>query len=198
MTHDDSKHPDPYHDTYSKTIFGFWIFLLTDFVLFGTLLATYIVLAGQSMTIAKGLLDVDYAFNQSLLMLGVSFFVGLGGACAHRKEAKPTLLHFSIAFVLAAIFMILEVKDLNRLLDLGMTWKKNGVLSGFYTIMVTHAIHVVLGLLWIPVLLVPVIKEGLNGDSIRRLTCLRMFFQFLNITWVFVFAIIFLMGQGGV
>lgn len=198
MTRHHTKHPDPYCDTYSKTIFGFWIFLLTDFVLFGTLLATYIVLAVPSMALAKGLLDVDYAFYQSLLMLGGSFFAGLGGAYAHRKDAKVTLLHFSLAFVCLLLFMLFELADFQRLFQLGVDWKKNGVFSGFYTITFTHALHVILALIWVPVFLIPVFKEGLNHDSIRRLTCLRMFFQFLNIVWIFIFAIIFLMGQGGV
>ena len=193
-------HPDPHHDMYSKTIFGFWLFLLTDFVLFGSFFATFAVLAKSPYPSPKAieLFNLDYALVQSFLMLLCAFFSGLGGVAAHRKNKKMTIVFFVVTFFLSAIFMTYEFFDFQRLLQAGYGWNKTGFLSAFYTILATHGVHVIFGLIWIIVLLVPLIKEEIGHESIRRLTCLRMFFQFLNIVWIFIFSIVYFMGRGGI
>jgi cytochrome o ubiquinol oxidase subunit 3 len=197
MSHD---YPDPHHDHYAKTIFGFWLFLLTDFVLFGTLFATYVVLAQTNMPfkISATIINIDYAGIQSFFLLTASFFAGLGGASAHRKNRAQTLIFFGLTFFFASIFTIYEFLDMSRLIHLGYTWQHSGLLSGFYTLIGTHFFHLVLGLIWVIVLLIPVIKEGLTAQSILRLSCLRMFFQFLNIIWVFTFTIVYFLDKGGI
>jgi cytochrome o ubiquinol oxidase subunit 3 len=187
------KSPDPHHDLYSKTIFGFWLFLLNDFILFGSIFATFIVLAKNPYwtSLPMGLFDIHYATWQSFLLLFASFTAGLGGASAHRKDRNNTLLFFSLTFVFALFFMYFEYADFSRLIEAGLTWDKTAYLSGFYTILATHGLHVLLGIIWIPVLLIPVILEGVTSDSIRRLSCLRMFFQFLNIVWIFIYTIVY-------
>lgn len=198
MSHSHNQKPDPYHDTYSKTVFGFWIFLLTDFVLFGTLFATYLVLIRSQPISLKGLFNVDGAFWQTLYLLMVSLFVGLGGALAHRKDKKGTILSFTAAFIVGIIFMTHLFHDSSVIIDQGRSWTKNGVMSGYFTIIGTFMLHMILGLLWMPVLLWSVFKEGISQEAIRRLSCLRMFMQFLTIVWLFVFAIVFLMSEAGI
>lgn len=193
-----TKNPDPHHDLYSRTIFGFWLFILTDFVLFGVLFATFIVLGDRTHggPGALELFDIDFAVSQSFLSLFISFTAGLGGAAVHRKDKKMTLLFFSLTFLFALMFMGFEIADFNRLISMGQTWDKNAFLSAFYTLIGTHGIHVALGLLWIIVLLIPLIKEEINHESIQRLSCLRMFFQFLNIVWIFIFTIVYFFNRG--
>jgi len=187
---------DP-HDTYGKTVFGFWLFLLNDFIFFGTLFATFVVL-GKNPYWAKlpmRLFDIDFATAQSFLSLFSAFMAGLGSVAAHRKNRTATLGYFSAAFVFLACFMVLEYWDFKRLIDAGFSWQKTGLLSAFYTLLATHGLHVLFAMIWIPVLLVPVYKEGIQDTSLTRLACLKMFIQFLNIIWIFIYTIVYFMGS---
>lgn len=194
------KHPDPHHNTYSKTVFGFWLFLLTDFVLFGTIFAIYIVLGKNAVVSPQSmsLFDLEYALLQTFFMLLSAFFAGLGGAAVHRKDQKRTLMFFGLTFLFSLLFMAFIYTDFHRLIVSGNDWKKNGLLSAFFTLLATHGIHVLLGLIWIPLLLYPVWKEGIGHESIQRLTCLRMLFQFLNIVWIFIYSFVYFTTRGAV
>lgn len=199
-SYDKIKSPDPHHDHYSKTMFGFWLFLLTDFVLFGTLFATYAVLGKtanyQVSTIP--LFDVDYAMVQTFLMLTISALVGLGGAACHRKDIKNTKLFWLLAAAVCFVFISFLFLDIYRLYSTGNSFETNALLSGFYTLLGTFGIHVLLGFLWIIVLLIPVFKEGIGHASILRLSCTRMFFQFLNIVWIFIYTIVYFLAKEAV
>lgn len=194
------KHPDPHHDLYSRTVFGFWLFLLTDFVLFGTIMACYAVLRPSNLggTKVLELFNHDYALLQTFLMLIAATSAGLGGAAAHRKDRKLTLVFFSLTFLAALVFSVFEYLDFSRLLNAGYSWQTSGFLSVFFTLLATHGLHVVLGFIFIPFMLIPVYKEGVGHEEIRRLTCLRMFFQFLNIVWIFVYTIVYFINRGHV
>jgi len=188
--------PDPHRDLYSRTTFGFWIYLLTDFVLFGTLFATYAVLhrstfGGPSV---RDLFEVPYTLAPALILLMSSLTVGLGSAMAHRKDKKWTMLLFGITFLLGALFLFMEGGDMARLVHSGAGWEKSAFLSAYFTLVGTHAVHVIFGLLWVLVLLYPVWREGITSVSLRRLTCLKMFWQFLNIIWIFIFSFVYLLG----
>jgi cytochrome o ubiquinol oxidase subunit 3 len=191
-----TQETDP-HDNYGKTVFGFWLFLLNDFIFFGTLFATFVVL-GKNPYWAKlpmRLFDIDYATAQSFLSLFSAFMAGLGSVAAHRENKKATLGYFSAAFVFLACFMALEYLDFKRLIDAGYSWDKTGLLSAFYSLLGTHGLHVLLAMVWIPVLLVPVYKEGITEKSLTRLACLKMLIQFLNIIWIFIYTIVYFMGS---
>lgn len=191
------SYPDTHHDTYSRTTFGFWVFILTDFVLFGTLLASYAVLQKQTFGSfsAKDLFHLPTLFVQAQLLLFCSFFMGLGGAAAHRRKKNATLAFFAIAFLLGSAFFIMQWDLFAEMLQKGAHWKNSAFLSAYFTLIGTHAAHVVFGLLWIFVLLVPVAcAKAIDGVDIRRLTCLKMFWQFLNMVWVIIFSFVYLMG----
>jgi cytochrome o ubiquinol oxidase subunit 3 len=188
--------PDTFHDNYSKTVFGFWIYLMTDFILFGALFAIYIVLSESAFGGAslRELFRTPFTLTQTLILLASSLTAGLGGAAAHRKEKNPTIAFFSLTFLLGIVFMWMEFVEFSRLITMGNRWDKSGFLSAYYTVVGTHGVHILFGLLWILVLLLPVWREGVSSVSIRRLTCLRMFWQFLNIIWVLIFSYVYLMG----
>jgi cytochrome o ubiquinol oxidase subunit III len=194
------KHPDPHHDLYSRTVFGFWLFLLSDFVLFGTLIACYVVLGNNTYggPSSLELFNHDFALMQTFLMLFSAAFAGFGGAAAHRKDRKMTLLFFSLTFLFSLVFMAFEYADFLRLINSGNSWQRSAFLSAFFTLLGTHGLHVLLGLIFIPFMLIPVFKEGVGHDEVRRLTCLRMFFQFLNIVWIFVYTIVYFINRGHV
>jgi cytochrome o ubiquinol oxidase subunit III len=190
------SYPDTHHDVYSKTIFGFWTFLLTDFVLFATFFAAYAVLHDNTYGGPSGreIFRLSFTMVQTVILLTCSFISGLAGAAAHRKNKNWTIVLFGITFLLGIAFMWMEIADFSRLINAGNSWKKSAFLSAYFSLLGTHGIHMVLAILWIIVLIPPVFREGITLPSIRRLTCLRMFWQFLNVVWVFIFTIVYVMG----
>ncbi len=184
------SYPDAFHDSYSRTVFGFWIYILSDFILFGTLFATYAVLhnntfAGPSI---RDVCSPSFMLAETLILLTSSFTIGLAGASAHRKNRNATISLFLISALLGIVFIGMLFMDFNHLISAGNSWKRSAFLSIFFTILGTHALHMIFAVLWTAVLIFPVWKEGITPASIRRLTCLKMFWQFLNIVWIFVFA----------
>lgn len=188
--------PDAHQGLYARTLFGFWVYLMTDFMVFATLFATYAVLHDQTHwgPSAKDLFSLTDAFIQMVVMLTASLFVGLGGAAAHRRHRRSTLAFFALAFVLGVIFLGMQINEFQDIVSKGNTWKGSAFLSIYFTLVGTHAIHVLLALLWFIVLIIPLFVYGLTAASIRRLTCLRIFWQFLGVVWVFIFSIVYLMG----
>jgi cytochrome o ubiquinol oxidase subunit 3 len=188
--------PDAHHDTYSRTVFGFWVYLMSDFILFGALFATFAVLSSSTFggPSLGSLFTPSFTLWQTLVLLTSSLTVGLGGASAHRQSKSQTLLFFGATFLLGLIFMGMELKEFFNLIDTGNSWKRSASLSAYFTIVATHGLHVILALLWTLVLLIPVYREGISHVSVRRLTCLRMFWQFINIIWVLIFSFVYLMG----
>jgi len=180
---------------YSRTIFGFWVYLLTDFMMFAALFAVYVVLRKNTLNGPgpKELFDLRSALVQTLVLLFGTFFVGMAGVYAHRNKRRKTLLYFGLTFILNSLFLWLMVSDLRRLIEMGQTWKNSGFLSAYFTLVATFGVHVAFALLWTIVLLVPVLRGGIELFSLRRLVCLRMFWQFLNIIWIFIFSIVYLL-----
>ncbi len=194
MSHE--TYPDTHHDVYSKTIFGFWVYLVTDFMLFATFFAVHAVLFAdmQSTISSKAPFHLSLAFMQSILMLSASFASGLAGVNAHRSRKNATIFWFAVTFLLGLIFMSIEGMEFSRLLEQGKSWQTNAFFSSYFNLVGMHGLHMIIALMWIIVLLIPVIRFGLNAVSVKRLTCLRMFWQFLNIVWIFIFSFVYLTG----
>jgi len=190
------QYPDIFHGAYGRTIFGFWIYLMSDFILFGAFFATYMVLKDSTFggPSARDLFHLPFSFVQTLVLLTSALTAGLGGASAHRKNKNLTLLYFGITFVLGLIFLWMQLDEFSNYVSAGNGWDKSAFLSGYFTLVGTHTLHIVFGLLWMIVLMVPVCLEGISHVSIRRLTCMRMFWQFLNIVWIFIFSFVYLLG----
>lgn len=191
MTHDSH-----FQASYEKTVFGFWIYLLTDFVLFATFLSVYLVLRDSTFggPSAKDLLPISYALIQTLLILSCSLTSGLGGVAAHRKNRRWTLAFFGLTFLLGLGFLIMMFSGFSSLVEAGNGWQRSGFLSSYFSLVGMHGLHTIFALLWIVVLLPPVFARGVSYLSLQRLTCLRMFWQFLGIVWVGIFTIVYLMG----
>lgn len=190
------KYPDGHHDTYSKTLFGFWVFIITDFILFGTLFATYSVLRNNTFGGPSGrdLYNVHYSLIQSIVLLIASFIAGMAGASAHRRKKGATIFLLCLTFVFGLGFFCMMWKELETFIRAGHVWQISAYLSMFYSIIATHGLHIVFGLIWILVLLYPLSRYGIDSVNLRRVSCVRMFWQFLNVIWVFVFSLIYLLG----
>lgn len=185
-------------ESYSKTVFGFWVYLLSDFVLFGTFLATYLVLRGSTFggPSAQELLPLSFTLIQTVLILCCSLTSGIADVMAHQSKKTWTIALFGLTFVFGLIFTWMMFSGFSQLIEAGNGWQRSAFLSAYFTLLGTHVLHALFGLLWILVLLPPVILYGIKGRDIRRLTCLRMFWQFLAVVWVVLYTIIYLLGIG--
>jgi cytochrome o ubiquinol oxidase subunit 3 len=187
---------DAHHQGDDKTIFGFWVYLMTDCVLFATLFATFAVLRNNTFggESAGELFSLSFVLVETVLLLTSSFTVGLAMLAARARNKRQVLLWLSVTFVLGLAFLGMELHEFSNLYHEGNSWQRSGFLSAFFTLVGTHGLHITSGLLWMGVLMTKVIKGGLTRISLRRLTMLSLFWHFLDIVWIFIFTIVYLMG----
>lgn len=180
----------------SKTLLGFWVYLMTDCILFATLFATYAVLHTQTFggPSSFDIFDLPFVLAETLLLLTSSFTCGLALLGAEDNRKGKILFWFAVTFVLGAAFLGLELTEFHHLIKEGFGFKRSAFLSSFFTLVGTHGLHIATGLIWMVILLVPVAKEGITPTSYRRLTCLKMFWHFLDVVWIFIFTLVYLMG----
>ena len=188
--------PDTHQDTYTKTLMGFWVYLMTDCMLFGTLFATYIVLHTHTFGGPSGrdLFSLPFVLGETLLLLTSSFTSGIAMLPRYHNNKRAILGWFAITFLLGASFVFMEVTEFHHLIREGHGWTQSAFLSSFFTLVGTHGLHVSLGLTWMIVLLIPVARHGLNPVSFKRITLLRLFWHFLDVVWIFIFTVVYLMG----
>jgi cytochrome o ubiquinol oxidase subunit 3 len=181
----------------AKTIFGFWVYLMTDCVLFASLFATFIVLRNNIYGGPSGetLFSLSFVLSETLILLTSSFACGLAILAARKGEKNKTLVLFGITSLLGLAFLALELHEFKNLYAEGNSWRRSGFLSAFFTLVATHGTHITLGLIWMGTMLVRVTKYGLSPFNIKRLTMLSLFWHFLDIVWIFIFTIVYLMGM---
>ncbi len=184
---------------YSRTIFGFWLYLLTDCLMFGSFFATYIVLRNSTYggPTAKDLFQLWHAFGATVLLFTASLFTALARVQAFRNKKMGTMLQLTIAIVLGAAFLAASFSESADILHKGYSWQTSAFLSSFFTVVWAHSFHVLAGVLWALILLWQLFWRGITTHTLRRLSIFNMFWQFLSILWVFTFTIVYLMGIGG-
>jgi len=180
----------------SKTMLGFWIYLMTDCVLFASLFATYAVLHGNTFggPTSKDIFDLPFVLIETLILLTSSFTAGLAILSLRAGKRTQMMSWFAVTFVLGLTFLIMELTEFSQLAAEGNSWSHSAFLSAFFTLVGTHGLHIATGLFWMIVLLVQAMKKGLTESVSRRLTMLSMFWHFLDIIWIFIFTIVYLMG----
>ncbi len=179
-----------------KTIFGFWIYIMTDCVIFASLFATYAVLSGSTFggPSAGSLFSLPTALLETLILLTSSFTCGLAILAAHRGKKIQTIALLIVTLLLGLSFLGIELKEFAQFAAEGASWQRSAFLSSFFTLVGTHGLHVALGSLWMLVLLLQLILRGLSETMMRRLICLSLFWHFLDIVWIFIFTFVYLMG----
>ena len=189
-------YPDAHHDAYSRTIFGFWLYLMSDCILFGALFAVYAVLRHNTFggPSAADLFNLPSALAETLILLTSSLFCGLAMFAAYRKSVKEIVGCLGIAFLLGAIVLAMALGEMTQFVQEGNSWQRSGFLSGFFGLVGTHGLHIFGGLVWMVVLIPQFLVHGLTSVTFRRLMCLKMFWQFINIIWVFIFTFVYLLG----
>ncbi len=176
--------------------FGFWVYLMTDLLMFAVLFATFAVLRSNTFGTPEyhELFSLPLALAETLILLTSSFTAGLGMLAAGRGDKVQVLTWFGITFLLGLTFLGLELKEFSEFIHEGYTWRSNASLSAFFTLVGTHGLHITSGLLWMGTALVFIWKRGLNAPLVRKLTLLSLFWHFLDVVWVFIFTIVYLMA----
>ena len=179
-----------------RVAFGFWVYLMTDLLMFAVLFATFAVLHGNTFGGPSGreLFSLPLALAETLILLTSSFTAGVGMLAAHRGSKNQVLAWFGITFLLGLAFLGLELWEFTEFIHEGHTWQSNASLSSFFTLVGTHGLHITSGLLWMGTTLAFIWVRGLNSHLVRKLTLLSLFWHFLDIVWIFIFTIVYLMA----
>jgi cytochrome o ubiquinol oxidase subunit III len=190
--HEVSSHEAQAND---RVMFGFWVYLMTDLLMFAVLFATFSVLRGNTFGGPGGreLFSLPQALQETLILLTSSFTSGIGMVAARLGNRRQTLVWFGITFLLGAAFLGIELREFGNFIHEGHTPQSNAFLSSFFTLVGTHGLHITFGLLWMSICLVFVMVRGLTASMVRKLTLLSLFWHFLDIVWIFIFTIVYLM-----
>jgi len=185
------------HHAENGTLLGFWLYLMSDCLVFACLFAAYGVLGRSYAAGPTGadLFDLPLvAVNTSLLLLS-SITYGFAVLEMQRKKTGPVLAWLAVTGLLGAGFIGLELFEFVHLIHEGAGPQRSAFLSSFFTLVGTHGLHVSFGIIWLVVLMVQVAQKGLITENRRRLMCLSMFWHFLDVVWIGVFTFVYLMGS---
>jgi cytochrome o ubiquinol oxidase subunit III len=194
VTETDHHHHQAEED--KKDLFGFWIYIMSDCVVFATLFATFAVFRHNTFGHAglKQLTHLPYVLIETFLLLISSFTCGLAMLSTYKKKKGQVIGWLILTFFLGLGFVLMEVNEFTHLILAGHGPQSSGAMSAFFTLVGTHGFHVSMGLLWMLVLLAQLGIYGVTPALRRRLTYFALFWAFLDIVWIFVFTVVYLMG----
>jgi len=185
-----------HHDTTDIVSFGFWVYIMSDCLLFASLFATYAVLNGATFggpTPAE-LFSLKFALIQTIILLTSSFTMGLALLAAYRKNQWLSLGALAATLVLGTAFLALELVEFRTLYLEGHSWQASAFLSSFFALVGTHGFHVFLGSIWMILLMARTAIMGITPSNMRKLLCLGIFWHFLDVVWIFIFTFVYLFG----
>lgn len=183
-------------EEFNKTTLGFWIYLMTDCVLFASFFATYAVLRHATAGGPSGaeLFDLNFVLVETLLLLTSSLTAGLAMIALHTKRRMYILSMLGLTFTLGAGFLAMELYEFAKLIAEGHGPSASAFLSSYFSLVGLHGVHIAMGLLWIIVLSLYLLKKGVTNTFHKRLALFGMFWHFLDIIWIFIFTIVYLFG----
>jgi cytochrome o ubiquinol oxidase subunit 3 len=186
------------HHPENGTLLGFWIYLLSDLMIFGSLFATFGVFSGSYAAGPSGR-DLFFpnlhliAINTAILLVS-SITYGFAMLAMFKRNTRATIGWLLVTGALGLAFLSIEIYEFHHLIHLGAGPQRSAFLSAFFTLVGTHGLHVLFGVVWLVVLCFQVRKWGLNRTTTRRIACLSMFWHFLDVVWIGVFTFVYLMG----
>lgn len=185
-----------HHDTGGNSVFGFWIYLMSDCILFATLFATYAVLSGSFAggPTGKDIFELPYVLVETFCLLLSSVTYGFAMLAMHKGNQSGVMKWLAVTFLFGAAFIGMEINEFSHLIAEGFGPDRSAFLSGFFALIGTHGLHVFSGLVWMIVLMVQVAQNGLTATNQTRLMCLSLFWHFLDVVWICVFTVVYLMG----
>jgi cytochrome o ubiquinol oxidase subunit III len=178
--------------------YGFWIFLLGDIVMFSALFAAYAVLSGETAggPSGKDLFHLDSAALETACLLLSSFACGIAILGARARNDFMYYGSMTATALLGAAFLLLEIREFTGLIAQGAGPTRSAFLSAFFTLVGCHGLHVSLGLLWLLTMMAQAFAKGYRADIMRRILCFALFWHTLDIIWVGIFTVVYLLGMG--
>lgn len=194
--HADKSVPDAHQDTFSKTVLGFWCYLMTDCLLFATLFITYAFLHSHTFggPTSKDLFDLSTAFTETIILLVSSVTCGFAVLAAVKGKVNRIIGWLAVTFLLGLAFLVIELTEFHHLVSEGHSWTTSAFLSAFFTLVGTHGTHITFGLIWTAVLIAQLFWQHLTIDTFRRLVIFSLFWHFLDLVWIFIFTFVYLLG----
>jgi cytochrome o ubiquinol oxidase subunit III len=176
--------------------YGFWIFLLSDIIMFSAFFATYAVLSGETAGGPSGadLFNLDIVALETACLLLSSFTCGVASIGARAHRALMYYGSMAMTAVLGAAFLFLEIREFAGLIARGAGPSRSAFLSAYFTLVGCHGLHVTLGMLWLLTMMAQVFAKGFRADILRRVLCFALFWHTLDIVWVGIFTVVYLMG----
>ena len=185
-----------HHDAGATKVFGFWIYLMSDLILFASLFATYAVLVngiadGPS---GKEIFSLPFVLVETFLLLFSSITYGFAMLSMNKGSVSQVNLWLFVTFLFGLGFVVMEVYEFHELIAEGYGPDRSAFLSAFFALVSTHGLHVTAGLVWIIIMMIQVSRRGLTDVNRTRLSCLSLFWHFLDVVWICVFTVVYLMG----
>ncbi len=196
QAHEDHHEHDHGHEQGGMKVFGMWVYLMSDLVLFGSLFASYAVLstAYAGGPTGKDLFSLPFVMAETFLLLVSSITYGQAVLAMHRLDKAAVLRWLGVTFVLGASFIGMEIYEFSHLIHEGAGPSTSAYLSAFFALVATHGLHVASGLIWMAVVMHQVYSRGLTPTNITRVSCLSLFWHFLDLVWICVFTFVYLIG----
>ncbi|MDR3623532.1 MAG: cytochrome o ubiquinol oxidase subunit III [Chlamydiales bacterium] len=183
-------------DVSETKVFGFWVYLMTDLVIFAVLFACFIVLHNNTFggPSAKELFHLPSMLAETLILLTSSFTCSLAMLAVRRGLKNLSIIWFIITFLLGVSFLCIEISEFTDFVERGASWQRSAFLSSFFTLVGTHGFHISVGLLWMLVMLFRIAFRPLSKHSVSRIFRMALFWHFLDFVWIFIFTVVYGMG----
>lgn len=194
--HHDAHAEHGHHDAGANKVFGFWIYLMSDCIIFATLFATFGVMVNNTAggPAGKDIFELPFVLGETALLLLSSITYGFAVIGMNKGSKGSVIGWLALTFLFGLGFIGMEIYEFHHLIAEGFGPDRSGFLSGFFTLVGTHGLHVTSGLIWMLVLMFQVSKRGLNATNRTRIMCLSLFWHFLDVVWICVFTVVYLMG----
>ncbi|MEJ5112543.1 cytochrome o ubiquinol oxidase subunit III [Erwinia billingiae] len=194
--HHDAHAEHGHHDAGANKVFGFWIYLMSDCIIFATLFATFGVMVNSTAggPAGKDIFELPFVLGETALLLLSSITYGFAVISMNKGSKGSVISWLALTFLFGAGFIAMEIYEFHHLIMEGFGPQRSGFLSAFFTLVGTHGLHVTSGLIWMAVLMYQVSKRGLTPTNRTRILCLSLFWHFLDVVWICVFTIVYLMG----
>ncbi len=188
----------PAHENQHTTTLGFWIYLMTDCLLFAALFATYAVLHHRTAggPTSHDIIELPYALTSTILLLTSSLTSGFALLAVRGEHHRRAIQWLTLTLLLGVGFMCFELVEFGTLINDGYSWTVSAFLSAFFTLVGTHGLHITIGLIWGSVMLWLVTKRFYTTPHlIKKMTLFTLFWHFLDIIWIFIFTFVYLTGS---
>ncbi|WNW13626.1 cytochrome o ubiquinol oxidase subunit III [Pseudomonas sp. DTU_2021_1001937_2_SI_NGA_ILE_001] len=192
----DHGHDDHHHDSGEMKVYGFWLYLMTDCVLFASFFAVFAVMANSVAggPSGKDIFELPFVAVETAFLLISSITYGFAMLALYKGKKSQVLGWLAVTWLCGAGFIAMEVYEFHHLIVHGHGPDKSGFLSAFFSLVGLHGAHVTSGLIWMAIMMYQVNKKGLTNTNKTRLSCLSLFWHFLDVVWIGVFTIVYLLG----